>query len=59
MNGWIDLRVSVACNKCGVLLYSEVVSNYQTKGGRFEKGHTIKKDAIGSHLNCALKEGAE
>ena len=55
MAEWVKLRVSVACDKCGVLLYSEVVDSYQTKGGRWEKSlHILKKD-IESHHNCEAK----
>ncbi len=55
MNGWVKLRVSVACDKCGVLLYSEVVDSYQTKGGRWERSLHILKNKIGPHHHCEAK----
>lgn len=55
MNGWVKLRVSVACDKCGVPLYSEVVDIYQTKGGRWEKSLHILKNNIASHHKCEAK----
>lgn len=56
MDNWCKLRVSVACDKCGVILYSEVKNAYQTKGGRWEKSFTIKKGDIAGHHNCEVKE---
>ena len=56
MNGWTTLRVSVACEACGLILHSEIVDIYQTKGGRWEKSLSIKKGAIESHLHCEVKE---
>ena len=56
MDYWCELRVSIACDKCGLILYSVVKPAYQTKRGRWKKSFTIKRDDIAGHPSCQPEE---